>query len=89
MKGDKELMMKLLAACERLFFERSVLESLLVGAQVPGWRPMHERLMKDDSCRAPVRALFRPAFEQAQREANWELAIEEFLSGIERGKKPN
>ena len=89
MTTDREQILKVLAACEQLMFERNVLESLLVGAKVPGWKPMYVRMLKDDSLRAPVRALFRPAFEQIEREANLERAIGEFLSSIEETKKPN
>ena len=43
-ESAKEWISKLMFAYEQLYLERYALESLLVGAKVPGWKPMYERL---------------------------------------------
>lgn len=87
--ADRDLNLKLLRALEQMYFERSILESLLVGAKVPGWKAMYEQMLVDTSFREPVHELFRPAFEQVQREVSAEQAIRELLVALPQRGKPN
>lgn len=88
MSSDKEMILKLLGACEKLFFERYVLQSLLMGAKVPGWQEMYDKLVADPLCRSTTRLIFEPAFEAIRTEMNWEQALEGFLRDLP-DKKPN
>jgi hypothetical protein len=86
---DRDLILKLLRALEQMCFERSILESLLVGAKVPGWRTTYEQMLADNSIRQPFHEQFRPAFEQLQREASAGQAIRELLRSLPKRGKPN
>ena len=83
-ESAKEWISKLMFAYEQLYLERYALESLLVGAKVPGWKPMYERLLRDTETKKHVHALFQPIADLLQREIDEEAEFEQLLLKLPR-----
>lgn len=88
--GDlKRLALRLTGACERLYAERTLLESMMMGAKVPGWKAMYDSLVNDPKMRAEVRRQFQPLYDSIEREADEGKAIQELLKVFPANKDVN
>jgi len=88
--GDlKFLAVKLIQVCEQLYTERTLLESMMVGAKVPGWRAMFEKMKNDPEIRPQIHAQFQPLYDLVQREADADKALEELLRVLPRSGPSN
>jgi len=83
------LLFTLFETCERVYLERNVLETLLVGAKVPGWKPAYERLLNDPEFRADIHAKLQPLYDLTRREAGAQEALAELLRVLPRPERWN
>jgi hypothetical protein len=81
--------LQLLSAFERIHFERSILETLVRAARVPGWEKRYRELLEDAPLRAKNHALFAPVYERLQHAANAEEVLLEFLKALPTQGRPN
>jgi len=89
MSDLKILTVKLIGACEQLYAERTLLESMMTGAKVPGWRAMFERMKNDPETRTHIHAQFQPLYDLVQREADADKALEELLRVLPKHGRMN
>jgi hypothetical protein len=89
MTDTQLLLFTLIETCERLQLERNALETLLVGAKVPGWKPAYERLSVDPEFRAGIHAKFQPLYDLTKREDQAQRALEELLRALPKPDKLN
>ena len=89
MSDLKALTLKLLSVWEQSYFERSILETLLHAARVPGWENRYKELLNDPVSLATIHALFAPVYERVQNAANAEEALREFLRVAPKPGPPN
>jgi len=78
---DIELLLyTLIERCEQLYVEKIALETLLIGANAPGWQKMRERLLSEETeLRQRIHASFQPLYDLAKREAQAGRALQELL----------
>jgi hypothetical protein len=89
MSDLKHLAFALIEACEKTYVERTILESLLVGSGVHGWREMYERLLADSETRRHIHASFQPLYDLAESESGAERALQELLRVLPKSGKVN
>ena len=89
MNESKELMLKLVAVCEKFWLEKQALTCLLDGARVPGWKAMDERLLADPGIQQTAHEQFRAVYERVEREADVDKAIQELIRVLPTTDKPN
>jgi hypothetical protein len=89
MSDSKDLMLRLVAACERFWLEKQALKSLLISAKVPGWEKMFERLIADEEIAETAHQHFRPVYERVEREADADKAIQELIRVLPKSQRPN
>jgi hypothetical protein len=89
MRDLKQLALRLTRACERLYTERTLLESMMIGAKVPGWKAMYESLVNDPKARAEIRRQFQPIYDSIEREADEDKVIQELLKVFPANKDVN
>lgn len=89
MSDLKSFTLRLLEACEQLYVERTLLESMMIGAKVPGWRAIYESLKNDNAAKAKVHEQFQPLYDLVQREADADKAIQELIRVLPKPGKVN
>jgi len=89
MKDSKLLLITVIETCERLYFERQLMEGLLIGARVPGWRSTYDRLLNEPAERRFVHEKFQPLYDLANREADADKALEELLRVLPKPEQWN
>ena len=89
MSDLKELAVRLVQACEQLYAERTLLQSMMIGAKVPGWKAMYEKLASDPKALAEVHRQFQPLYDSIEREADADKAILELLRVFPANKDVN
>jgi len=86
----KELVRKLLKACERVYAENIALKSMFLALRTPGWQEMLNRAKADPDLASLAREQFAPLYQQLEREQDFDLAIADLLRNIPpSGGKPN
>ena len=89
MRDLKQLALRLTRACEKLYVERTLLESMMIGAKVPGWKTMYASLVSDPEIRARIRLQFQPIYDAIEREVDEDRAIQELLKVFPANKDVN
>jgi hypothetical protein len=79
MSDLKELTLQLIQACEQICLERTLLETMMEGAKVPGWKKMFESLKDDAAAKATIHEQFQPLYDVVQRESGADKALQELL----------
>jgi hypothetical protein len=85
----KALALKLIASCEQLYAERTLLEAMMEGAKVPGWKKVFEEMKNDPQSRGIIRQQFQPLYDVVQRESDAGKALEELLRVLPKHDKVN
>src|SRR5437867_391995 len=89
MNESKELMLKLVAVCEKFWLERQALTCLLDSAHVPGWKAMYEKMLADPGIQKTAHEQFRAVYERVEREADADKAIQELIRVLPKTDKMN
>ena len=89
MSDLRHLTFALIQSCERLYAERQLLESLLTGSGVNGWREMYGKLLLDPEIRRGIHAQFQPLYDLAESEADAERALQALLRVLPKSGKVN
>lgn len=73
------LLVTLVETCESLYAERTLLEALLKGAKVPGWKKMFDQLIADGETRKQIHQQFQPLYDLVKLESQASTALKELL----------
>ena len=89
MSNLKTLALTLVEVCERTYRERTILESMMDGARVPGWRGMYLRLSNDQQMQDKIHAQFQLLYDLIKREGDVDKAILELIRVLPKPDKLN
>lgn len=81
-------MRELLTLCEKLYFERSVLEALLKESSLP-WKEKYDEALHNPSMRAYARRAFQDAAIRVCHAGIYESSLQALLVYLETTGKPN
>jgi hypothetical protein len=87
LKINKQLCLNLLKYCEELFFERYLMEALLVGTKT-NWKPLYDQFQHDPEMKAQVREQFASAYKLIEL-AEDDAALIALLQKLPTAGKPN
>jgi len=80
----KDVMLDIVAYCEKLYFERTALEAVLATSSDSDWRRHYKTALQNDALRSAVHAKFEPALELLQRLVEQGRAAEDIRELLRR-----
>ena len=83
------LALQLLRACEQLYAERTLLEGMMRGVRVPGWKPIYDHLLNDQDMRAKIHQQFQPLYDLVEHDGAADKAILKLIRDLPKPDKLN
>ena len=81
--------MQLLRACEQLYAERTLLEGMMRGVCVQGWKPAYDHLLNNPEMRAKIHQQFQPLYDLVERDGRAGKAVLELIRDLPKPDKLN